>query len=198
MRVPRKSRKRRSVGHSGNSCVRRKAEHKSHVWSYDFVFDRTDNGRQLKILGLVDEHTRESICLHPARSITADDLIGLLAGAMIERGMPQFIRSDNGPEFAAQAVTKWLNSINTDTLFVGPGSPWENAYIESFNSRLRDELLNGEVFTGLAEARYLIEKWRVEYNTIRIHSSLGYQTPSEFAAGCAPSGSASPPGAQPG
>lgn len=129
MRVPRKPRRRRPAGNSANSCVRRKAEYRNHVWSYDFLFDRTENGRQVKILGLVDEYTRECICLHAARSITADDLIGLLASAMIERGMPRFVRSDNGPEFAAHAAKDWLKSMNTDTLFVGPGSPWENAYI---------------------------------------------------------------------
>jgi len=190
MRVPKKARKRRPVGNSANSCVRRIAEHRNHVWTYDFLFDRTENGRQVKILALVDEYTRECICLHVARSITADDLIGLLASVMMERGMPEHIRSDNGPEFAAHAVKDWLKSINANTLFVAPGSPWENGFVESFNSRIRDELLNGELFTGLPEAQYLIEKWRGEYNTIRIHSSLNYLTPSEFAASCAPSDSA--------
>jgi putative transposase len=191
MRVPRQRLKRRPPGHSGNSCIRRKAERRDHVWTYDFLFERTEDGRQVKILAVVDEYTRECLCTHVARSITGEDVIGVLAAIMIERGAPAHIRSDNGPEFIARAVQSWLQSIGTNTLFIQPGSPWENAYIESFNSRLRDELLNGELFIGLAEARYLIENWRVDYNTERPHSSLCYLTPAEFAAGCAPSDSAS-------
>jgi len=191
LRVARKSTKRRRIGDSANSCIRRRAERLNHVWTYDFLFDRTENGRQVKVLAIVDEYTRECLCLHAAHSIIGEDLIGLLAGIMIERGMPAHIRSDNGPEFASTAVRTWLSSIGSSTLFVGPGSPWENAYIESFNSRLRDELLNGELFIGMAEVRFLLEDFRVQYNTKRIHSSLDYLTPSEFAASCAPSDSAS-------
>ena len=191
MRVPRKRRKRTRLGDSGNSCVRRRAEAKDHVWTYDFLFERTEDGRRLKILAIVDEYTRECLCLHVARSITAQDVVGLLAAVMVERGVPGHIRSGNGPEFVATAVRDWLQGIGTGTLFIGPGAPWENAYAESFNSRLRDELLNGELFTSLAEARYLVERWRVEYNTERLHSSLDYLTPEEFAASCAPSDSAS-------
>jgi putative transposase len=163
----------------------------NHIWSYDFVFDRTQDGQPIKILTLIDEFTRESLSIHVARSIKGDDLIELLAGVMLERGMPKHIRSDNGPEFAAEAVRSWLKSMRTETLFVEPGAPWENGYIESFNSRLRDELLNGEVFTGLSEAKYLAEDWRMMYNTERLHSSLNYLTPQEFAASCAPYDSAS-------
>lgn len=191
MQVPRKRIKRRTLGDSANSCIRHRAEFRNHVWTYDFVFDRTEDGRQVKILTVVDEYTRESVATHVARSIKATDVIDVLAKVMIERGTPRNIRSDNGPEFIADAVTKWLASIGTDTLFVEPGAPWENGYIESFNSRLRDELLNGELFLGLAEARYLVEAWRVEYNTDRPHSALNYQTPQEFAACCSPSDSAS-------
>ena len=191
MRVPRKRRKTRRMGNASNSSSRRCAEARNHVWSYDFVFDRTEDGRQIKILTMVDEFTRESLCIHVARSITGDELIGILASIMVERGTPRYIRSDNGPEFAAKAVRSWLSAIGTGTLFIEPGSPWQNACIESFNSRLRDELLNGEIFLGLAEARYLIERWRTDYNQVRPHSSLGYVPPSEFAASCAPSGSAS-------
>jgi len=190
MRVPRKRVKRRSPGNSANSCIQRKAERRDHVWTYDFLFERTEDGRQVKILAVVDEYTRECLCTHVARSITGEDVIGVLASIMVERGVPAHIRSDNGPEFIAGAVRSWLASIGTRTLFIQPGSPWENGYIESFNSRLRDELLNGELFLGLEEARYLIERWRTGYNTERQHSSLGYQTPAEFAAGCAPSDSA--------
>jgi putative transposase len=191
MRVPRKRMKRRAPGHSGNSCILRRAEARDHVWTYDFLFERTEDGRRVKILAIVDEYTRECLCLHAARSITSENVIGVLAAIMVERGVPAHIRSDNGPEFTAAAVRSWLKSIDARTLFIRPGSPWENAYIESFNSRLRDELLNGELFIGLAEARYLVERWRVNYNTARPHSSLDYLTPAEFAAGCAPSDSAS-------
>lgn len=160
------------------------------MWSYNFLFDRTERGRQVKILAIVDEYTPERLCLHAAHSIVGEDLIGLLASIMIERGIPAYIRSDNGPEFASTAVREWLSSIGSSTLFIGPGSPWENAYIESLNSHLRDELLNGELFVGLADARFLIEDYRGRYNKSRIHSSLGYLTPLEFAASCAPSDSA--------
>ena len=161
------------------------------MWSYDFVFDRTEDGRQLKILTMVDEYTREALSVHVARSITAQDVIDVLARIMVERGSPACIRSDNGPEFIAEAIKKWLSNMETATLFIEPGAPWENAYIESFNGKLRDELLNGEIFVGLAEARYLAERYRIDYNTIRPHSSFGYMTPEEFAASCAPSDSAS-------
>ena len=191
LRVLRKRTKRRPMGNSANSCSRKKAETVNHVWTYDFLFERTEDGRQVKVLAIVDEYTRECLCTRVARSIKANDVIDALATVMAERGSPKHIRSDNGPEFVAKAVQRWLASIGTGTLFVEPGSPWENGYIESFNSRLRDELLNGELFVGLAEARYLIENWRMIYNTERPHSSLGYLTPQEFAASCAPSDSAS-------
>lgn len=191
MRVPRRRRKRARIGHSGNSCIRRRAEAKDHVWSYDFLFDRTEDGRQVKILLLVDEYTRECLCAHVARSIKAEDVVGLLASVMVERGVPGHIRSDNGPEFIATAVRSWLEGIGSESLFIGPGAPWENAYVESLNGKLRDELLNGELFTSLAEAQYLVERWRVEYNTDRPHSSLNNLTPLDFAASCAPSNSAS-------
>jgi transposase InsO family protein len=191
MRVPRRRVKRRPPGNSANSCSLRKAESKDHVWTYDFLFERTEDGRQVKILAVVDEYTRECLCMHVARSITADDVIGILAAIMVERGAPAHIRSDNGPEFIATAIREWLQAIGTGTLFIKPGAPWENAYIESFNSKLRDELLNGELFIGLAEARYLVERWRIDYNTARPHSGIDYLTPAEFAAGCVPSDSAS-------
>ena len=191
LRVPQKQRKRRRKGDSTNSCIRQRATHKGHVWTYDFLFDRTEDGRQVKILAIVDDYTRESVGLYAARSIKAIDVIEVLAEAMIKHGTPQHLRSDNGPEFVASAVTTWLQRMGTDTLFVEPGAPWENGFIESFNSRLRDELLNGELFTSLAEARYLLEQWQREYNQGRMHSSLGYRSPAEFAAGCTPSGFAS-------
>ena len=191
MRVPRKRRIRRALGHSANSCTLRSAERPNHVGSYDFVMSRTEDGRRLKFLVLLDEYTRECLTLHVARSITAVDVVDLLAEVAAERGLPEHIRSDNGPEFIAEEVRRWLDSVGSNTLFIAPGSPWENAYVESFNGRLADELLDREIFVGLAEAEYMAAKHREEYNTERIHSSLGYLTPREFAASCAPSGSAS-------
>lgn len=191
MRVPRKRRKRWRLGSSANSCTRRRAERANHVWTYDFVFDRLEDGRQVKILTLVDEFTRECLGLHVARSITAKDVIEQLARLVIERAAPEHIRSDNGPEFIAAEIRAWIKKVGSSTLFIEPGAPWENAYIESFNSKLRDELLSCELFTSFAETRYLAERYRVEYNTRRPHSSLDYQTPAEFAASCSPSDSAS-------
>lgn len=190
LRVPQKAKRRRAPGNSANSCTLKRAEYRNHVWTYDFVFDRTEDGRRLKILTMVDEYTRECLCLHMDRSITAEYVIGLLAAIMIERGVPAHIRSDNGPEFIAEAIRAWLESMGSSTLFIAPGSPWENAYIESFNSRLRDELLNVEIFLGLPEARYLADRYREGYNNHRPHSSIGYMTPAEFAASCSPSDSA--------
>ena len=183
-------RKRRRLGHSRNSCTRRPAKARNDVWSYDFVADRTDDGRRLKILTVVDEFTREALAVYVARHITAQDVIVVLEALVVERGEPKHIRSDNGPEFIARAIVTWIRERGIGALFIAPGSPWENAYGESFNGRLRDELLGTEIFTTLAEARGLVEVWRREYNTVRPHSSLGYKTPSEFAASCVASNSA--------
>lgn len=191
LQVPVRKLKRRRLGHSANSCQRRPSTAKDDVWCYDFSFDRTEDGRRLKILTIVDEYTREALAVHVARSMTAQDVIDVLIGLMAERGMPKHIRSDNGPEFIAAAIVKWLRRIQVGTLFIAPGSPWENAYGESFNGRLEDELLGSEIFATLAEARWLAERWRNEYNTARPHSSLGYKTPAEFAASCVASNSAS-------
>ena len=191
LRVARKSRKRRRLGIAANGCTRLKAERRNHVWSYDFVMDRTEDTRRLKILTIVDEYTRENLCLHFARNITAADVIDQLAVLIKERGAPDHIRSDNGPEFIAFELRAWLISVGSSTLFIEPGSPWQNAYIESFNGKLRDELLNLEIFTTLVEARYLADSWRSEYNQFRPHSSLGQRTPAEFAATCTTSGIAS-------
>ena len=191
LRVPQKRRKRRRLGSAENGCTRLTAERPNHVWSYDFVMDRTEDGRQLKMLTLVDEFTRENLCLHVARHIKARDVIDQLARLFIERGAPDHIRSDNGPEFIAKELRRWLASMGSSTLFIEPGSPWQNAYVESFNGKLSDELLNLEEFTSLREARHLAATWRNEYNHVRPHSCLGYRTPAEFAATCAASGSAS-------
>jgi putative transposase len=191
LKVPQKQRKRRRLGHHGNSCVRRKAEHKDHVWTWDFIHDRTTNGRPLKWLSIVDEYTRECLALEVDRGITAEKAIDVLVELFRIRGVPKHIRSDNGPEFIAKAIQRWLTQAGVETLYVEPGSPWENGYAESFHSRLRDELLNREEFANLMEARHLADAWRLEYNHRRPHSSLGYQTPAEFAA--AASATAAPP-----
>ncbi len=184
LKVPVKQRKRRRLGSSENSCTRRRAEHMNHVWTYDFLIDRTEDGRRLKLLVIVDEFTRESLAIEVERHITATDVIETLAYLFAVRGAPGYLRSDNGPEFIAAAVRDWLASTGAETLYIAPGSPWENAYIESFNSRFRDELLNAESFTCLREAQVLVETYRRQYNHHRPHSSLGYQTPAAFAAAC--------------
>jgi transposase InsO family protein len=190
LKVPKKQRKKRRLGTSANSCVRRRAEHKDHVWAWDFVHDRTSDGRGLKWLSIVDEYTRECLALEVSRSMTAEGVLDVLVELFQVRGIPKHIRSDNGPEFLAEAIRRWLGVSGVETLYIEPGSPWENGYAESFNSRLRDELTNREEFTSLAEARAMATMWRLEYNHRRPHSSLDYQTPAEFAAGCAAEDSA--------
>lgn len=175
-----KARKRRRGGPAGER--RAVAERKNHVWSYDFLFDRLDDGRQIKILPVVDNFTRECLAILVAFNITARDVIAVLERLIGVHGAPVFIRSDNGPEFMAHEVKQWLVSATIATDYIEPGSPWENSYSESFNSRFRDELLNGEIFTTLLEAKVLIEEHRRQYNEDRVHSSLGYSTPKEFAA----------------
>jgi len=182
--APKKTRKKRRLGHSGNSCTRRRAEHKDHVWCWDFIHDRTVTGKPLKWLAITDEFTRECLALEVDRSITADKVLDVLTNLFLTRGVPKHIRSDNGPEFIAQAIQRWLASTGAETLYIAPGSPWENAYIESFNSRFRDELLNAESFACLKEAQVLVEDYRRRYNHRRPHSSLDYQTPAAFAAAC--------------
>jgi putative transposase len=182
LKVPRKKRKRRSLGASENACHCRRAERPNHVWTWDFVFDRTASGSALKWLSIIDEFTRECLCLKVARSITSEDVIDALAELLAMRGVPQHIRSDNGPEFVALAVQKWLGKVGVQTLYIAPGSPWENGYAESFHSRFRDEFLALEVFDNVAAARKLTAAWKDDYNNHRPHSSLGYLTPAEFAA----------------
>ncbi len=191
LKVPNKQRKRRRPlleGTSENGCARRRAEHKDHVWSYDFVMDRTEDGRRLKMMPVVDEYTRECLAIEVERSITAEDVIATLARLFEERGEPRHIRSDNGPEFVATALKRWLKASGVGTLYIEPGSPWENAYAESFIGRLGDELLKREVFTSLMEAKVLAEEYREHHNERRPHSALSYRTPSEFAASCAAAG----------
>lgn len=169
--------------HSGASVsVRQQALRPNHVWAYDFIFDRCTSGQTLKLLTVEDEYTREGLAIHVASSITAQAVIGVLAGLVMERGAPDFLRSDNGSEFIATCVKEWLAAKSVSTLYIEPGKPWQNGKQESFNGRLRDECLNVEVFRKVAEARVVIEAWRRHYNEERPHSSLDYRTPSEFYA----------------
>ena len=181
LKVPQKQPKRRRLWLNDGSCIRLRPEYKDHVWSYDFMIDRTANGRAFKVLNIIDEYTRECLAILVSRKITNQDVVDLLFHLFIFRGIPAHIRSDNGPEFTARAIRKWLNRLGVKTLYIEPGSPWENGYIESFNGKLRDELLNREIFTTLEEARVLIEQWRREYNQVRPHSSLGYLPPAPEA-----------------
>jgi putative transposase len=191
LQVPEKKGKRKRLGDSQNSCLRRRAEHINHVWSYDFVTDQTQEGRRLKLLVILDEYTRESLAIEVARRIQSQEVIAALAYLFAVRGAPQYLRSDNGPEFVAAAVLHWLREAGVSTLYIAPGSPWENAYIESFNSRLRDELLNVESFGNLREAQVLVEEYRRQYNHHRPHSASNYMTPAAFAAACLASAPAS-------
>ena len=193
LKVPQVQRKRRRLGHSENSCIRRRSERPNHVWSYDFLYDQTADGRQLKILPIVDEYTRECLTIEVERGMDSEDVVSTLEYLFEIRGEPEHIRSDNGSEFIAEAVRSWLARRGSKTLYIEPGSPWENAYSETFNSRLRDELLDREMFETLKEAKVIIEDHRLDYNRRRPHSSLGYQTPAEFAAACVGSGVASLP-----
>ena len=186
-KVPQKTRKKRRLGHSGNSSVRRRAEHKDHVWTWDFIHDRTTAGQPLKWFAITDEYTRECLALEVDRGLTADRVLDILTNLFVTRGVPQHIRSDNGPEFIAQAIRGHAQQAGLELLYIEPGSPWENGFAESFFSRLRDELLNCEEFANLDEARWFARRRLHEHNAERPHSSLDYLTPSEFASRCAAS-----------
>jgi len=184
LKVPAKQRPRRRLWLNDGSCVRLRPERANHVWSYDFVSAMTHDGRTLRMLVLIDEYSRECLAIRVARRLSSYEVIETLADVMLWRGTPEHIRSDNGPEFVAKELRKWLANVGTGTLYIEPGSPWENGFCESFNGKLRDECLNGEIFYSLKEAQVVIEKWRVEYNTRRPHSSLGYRPPAPAA--CSP------------
>jgi putative transposase len=194
LKVPRKQRKKRRLGTSGNACHRRRPERINHVWCWDFVFDHTTSGSQLKWLSIVDEYTRECLALKVARRITAEEVIDTLAELFAIRGVPVHIRSDNGPEFIAQAIRRWLGQLGVQALYIEPGAPWENGYAESFHSKLRDEFLNAEEFASLREASELTRQFQAAYNQARPHSGLGYATPAAFAARCTPPGELGPLG----
>ena len=191
-KVPRKTRKKRRLGHSGNSCVRRRAEHPTTSGPGTSSTTGRPTGQPLKWFAIADEYTRECLALEVDRGITAERVIDVLAELFLMRGVPRHIRSDNGPEFIAMAIRRHGEQAGVETLYIEPGSPWENGYAESFLSRLRDELLNCEEFANLAEARWFARRRQEEHNHERPHSSLGYQTPAEFAAACAASAPAAP------
>jgi len=181
LKVPQKQPKRGRLWLNDGSCIRLRPEHKDHVWSYDFVKEHTENGKAFRVLNIIDEYTRECLAALVERKIKSEDVLDQLFNLFVFRGVPEHIRSDNGPEFTARAVRKWLQQLGVQTLFIEPGSPWENGYIESFNGKMRDELLDREIFTTLAEAKVLISDWRKEYNQIRPHSSLNYRPPAPEA-----------------
>ena len=181
LKVPQKQRPRGRLWLNDGSCVRLRPERANHVWAYDFVKAMTHDGRALRLLVLLDEYTRECLAIRVARRLGNAEVIETLAEVMLWRGIPEHIRSDNGPEFIAQELRKWLAKVGTGVLYIEPGSPWENGYCESFNGKLRDECLNGEIFYSLKEAQIVIEQWRVEYNTRRPHSALGYRPPAPAA-----------------
>lgn len=177
LQVPQKQPKRSRLWLADGSCIRLRPTHPNHVWSYDFVSEKTHDGRKLRILNIIDEFTKECLASYVARRIRSQDVILNLADLFIEHGIPEHIRSDNGPEFIARNLVKWLKDIGVKTLFIEPGSPWENGYVESFNGKMRDQLLNGEIFYTLYEAQVIIERWRRHYNEVRPHSSLGGKPP---------------------
>ena len=178
LKVSKRQKRTRRVGVS--TAQRLKAERPRHVWSWDFVEDQTENGSRFRILTLIDEYTRECLATHAAWSIRAVDVITVVEAAIERYGAPEHIRSDNGPEFIAYAIQDWLSDQGVKTLYIMPGSPWENGHIESFHDKFRDECLNRELFGSLLEARVIVESWRMEYNEKRPHSSLRYLTPSEY------------------
>ena len=181
LKVPHKQPKKGRLWLNDGSCIRLRPERPNHVWSYDFVESRTHDGRKFRMLNVIDEFTRECLAIRIDRRLNSTAVIDVLTDLFILRGVPGHVRSDNGPEFIAKAVRDWIDAVGANTAFIEPGSPWENGYCESFNSKLRDELLNGEIFYSLAEARVVIEVWRVHYNTARPHSSLGYRPPAPEA-----------------
>ena len=178
LKVPHKQPRRGRLWLTDGSCIRLRPERPNHVWSYDFVEDRTHDGRRFRMPNVIDEFTHECLAIRINRKLKAIDVIDTLSELFILRGIPSHIRSDNGPEFVAKAVREWIAAVGAKTAYIEPGSPWENGYVESFNARLRDELLNGEIFYTLREAQIVIESWRRHYNAIRPHASLGYRPPA--------------------
>jgi putative transposase len=181
LKVPKKQPKRGRLWLNDGSCVRLRPTHRNHVWSYDFVADRTHDGRPIKMLTVIDEYSRECLAIVVEQRLQSDDVLSCITELFVKHGPPEHIRSDNGSEFTARVVHQWIKRLGVQTLFIEPGSPWENGYNKSFNGKFRDELLNGEIFYTLKEAQVLIEEWRLEYNTFRPHSSLKYRPPAPEA-----------------
>lgn len=181
LKVPQRQPKRRRLWLNDGSCIRLRPQHRNHVWSYDFVQARTHDKKSFRLLTIIDEYTRECLAIDIGRRLTKEDVLDRLTSLFVSRRIPEHIRSDNGSEFTAKAVRSWLKRLGVKTLYIEPGSPWENGYIESFNGKLRDELLDREIFDTLFEAKVLVERWRREYNHIRPHSSLGYKPPAPEA-----------------
>jgi transposase InsO family protein len=178
LKVPHKQPKRKRLWFNDGSCIRLRPTHRNHVWSFRLVADRTSDGRPIRMLTIVDEFTRECLAIDVAKRVTSEDVLERLSDLFIRRGVPEHIRSDNGSEFTARCVREWLGHVGVKTLFIEPGSPWENGYVESFNGKLRDELLDREAFDTVLEAKVLVEQWRQAYNTVRPHSALGYRPPA--------------------
>lgn len=181
LKVPYKQHKRARLWLNDGSCVRLRPQYRNHVWSYDFVMDRTEDGRSFRMLTVIEEYSRQCLAIRTERRLDHEAVLETLADLFLKHGPPEHIRSDNGSEFTALAVRNWLARLGVKTLFIEPGSPWENGYNESFNGRLRDEFLNGEIFYTLREAQILVERWRRHYNEVRPHSSLGYKPPAPQA-----------------
>jgi transposase InsO family protein len=181
LKVPQEQKPQGRLWFNDGSCVRLRPTHANHVWSYDFVSVRTHDGRMARTLNLIDEHTREALVVGFERRWSSAKVIGALADAMVAKGVPEHLRSDNGPEFIAHDLRKWLADTGAKTMYIEPGSPWENGYCESFNSKMRDEFLNGEIFYSMKQLRVLAERWRRHYNTVRPHFSLGYRPPAREA-----------------
>ncbi len=192
LKVPRRQPRHGRLLLADGSCIRLRPERANHVWAYDFVEDRTRDGRKFRMLCVVDEFTREALAIRVARRLTLSDVIDVLADLFLAHGTPAHIRSDQGPEFIAEAVKAWIAGVGARTAYIEKASPWENGYVESFNGKLRDELLNGEVFNTLRKAQVLIEEWRQHYNRVRPHSSLGYRPPAPEASANAEGGKAVP------
>ena len=178
LKVPKKQPRRGRLWLTDGSCIRLRPTHRDHVWSYDFIFDRTRDGGVIKVLTVIDEYTRECLTLKAERRLDSGDVLEVLDDLFMRRGIPEHIRSDNGSELTAEVVRSWLETLEVKPLYIEPGSPWENGYVESFHGKLRDELLNGELFDTLWEAKVLLEQWRREYNAVRPHSALGYRPPA--------------------
>jgi transposase InsO family protein len=181
LKVPQRQKKKGRLYLNDGSCIRLRPHWPNHVWSYDFVAERLKDGTKIRTLTVIDEYTRECLALRTDYKLGADEVMDVLTDLFITKGIPDHIRSDNGSEFTAKSIKLWLMQLGVKTLYIEPGSPWENGYNESFNGRLRDELLNGETFYTLKEAQIIIEQWRHHYNHIRPHSSLGYKPPAPLA-----------------